>query len=143
MADPLKSKVAIVTGAGSGIGRAVQARNKIRQPLGLPLLTDADLVFANYDGKPYLPNSITHAWIKLTRRCGLPGRRLHDCRHSYATSLLKKNVHPSVVASQLGHASVKTTLDIYSHSVPQLQEPAATKFDDIVIGNSSLAESAR
>jgi len=113
-----------------------QAQNKIKQSLGLQLLTDNDLVFATYDGKPYLPNSITHAWIKLVRRCGLPGRRLHDCRHTYASLLLRQNVHPSVVANQLGHASVKTTLDIYSHSIPALQEQAAVKFDDIVLGAS-------
>jgi integrase len=47
-------------------------------------------------------------------------------------------VHPSIVANQLGHASVKTTLDIYSHSIPALQEAAAIKFDDIVIGKKSV-----
>jgi len=109
-----------------------------RQSIGLPPLTDDDFVFCTFnDGKPYLPNSITHAWIKLTRRCGLPGRRLHDCRHSYASLLLRQNVHPSVVANQLGHASVRTTLDIYSHSIPALQEVAAMKFDDIVIGKQA------
>ena len=103
----------------------------------MPLLTDDNFVFSTFDGKPFLPNSVTHAWIKLVRRCGLPGRRLHDCRHSYATLLLRQNVHPSIVANQLGHASVKTTLDIYSHSIPALQEAAAVKFDDIVIGKKS------
>jgi len=113
-------------------------QNKRRQGLGLPLLSDSDYVFGNFDGTPYVPGSITNAWTKLVNKCGLPGRRLHDCRHTYATLLLKKNVHPSVVAAQLGHASVSTTLDIYSHSVPALQELAATKFDDIMIGESSI-----
>jgi len=111
-----------------------KAQDVLRHSQGLPPLDDADLVFSNAFGKPYLPDSITHAWVKLTRRCGLPGLRLHDCRHTYATLLLKKNVHPSVVAAQLGHASVSTTLDIYSHFVPQLQEMAASEFDNIVMG---------
>jgi integrase len=76
----------------------------------------------------------THTWLKLTRRCGLPGWRLHDCRHSYASLLLRQNVHPSVVANQLVNASVKTTLDTNSHSIPALQEQASQKFDDIVMG---------
>ncbi len=114
-----------------------QKQNETRQSLGLPLLTDNDFVFATYDGKPYLPNSITHAWIKLTRRCGLPGIRLHDCRHTYATQLMSQNVHPSIVANQLGHASVRTTLDLYSHVSPALQATAAMKFDDIVIGTEN------
>lgn len=114
-----------------------QKQNETRQSLGLPLLTDNDFVFATYDGKPYLPNSITHAWIKLTRRCGLPRIRLHDCRHTYATQLMSQNVHPSIVANQLGHASVRTTLDLYSHVSPALQATAAMKFDDIVIGTEN------
>jgi integrase len=115
-----------------------ETTDRKRQSIGLPPLTDNDFVFCTFnDGNPYLPNSITHAWIKLTRRCGLPGKRLHDCRHSYASLLLRQNVHPSVVANQLGHASVRTTLDIYSHSIPALQEAAAMKFDDIVIGKQA------
>jgi hypothetical protein len=47
-------------------------------------------------------------------------------------------VHPSIVANQLGHASVKTTLDIYSHSVPGLLEAAAVKVDDVVIGKKPV-----
>ena len=95
-------------------------------------------MFSIFDGKPFFTNSVTHAWIKLIRGCGIPGRRLHNYRHSYATLLLRQNVHPSIVANQLGHASVKTTLDIYSHSVPGLLEAAAVKVDDVVIGKKPV-----
>jgi len=105
-----------------------------RKELKLPKLTDKDYVFCHWDGRPYLPSSITHAWVKLVRRCGLPGHSLHGCRHSYATLLLKQNVHPSVVANQLGHSSSRTTLDIYSHAIPRLQETAAKKFDELLLG---------
>ena len=118
-----------------------QKQNENRKRVGVRMLQDSDFIFSTLDGKPYLPNSITHAWIKLVRRCGLPGRRLHDCRHTYATLLLKQNVNSIIVSRQLGHASVKTTEDIYSHVIPQMQEQAATQFDDIVIGNISVRNS--
>ena len=38
-------------------------------------LTDNDLVFRHFDGKPLLPNTVTHAWINLVRRTGLKGIR--------------------------------------------------------------------
>ena len=38
-------------------------------------LTDNDLVFCHFDGKPLLPNTVTHAWINLVRRTGLKGIR--------------------------------------------------------------------
>lgn len=33
-------------------------------------LKDDDLVFSQVDGKPLLPNTVTHAWIKIVRRTG-------------------------------------------------------------------------
>jgi integrase len=93
-------------------------------------LTEDDLVFSNPDGKPLLPNTVTHAWIKLVRRIGLKNIRLHDARHSHASLMLKQGIHPKVVQERLGHASIQVTLDLYSHVVPGLQEAAAVRFDE-------------
>ncbi len=110
-----------------------EAQNKMRQTLDLPLVTDNDLVFSHWDGTPLLPNSVTHAWMKLVRRCGLKGIRLHDARHTHASLLLKQGVHPKIVQERLGHAGIAVTLDLYSHVAPGLQQVAANKFDDIVL----------
>jgi len=108
-------------------------QNKQRQGLGRPRVTDSDFVFSHWNGSPLLPNSVTHAWIKLTRRCGLDGIRLHDARHTHASLLLKQGVHPKIVQERLGHAGIAITLDLYSHVSPGLQQAAANKFDDIVL----------
>ena len=49
------------------------------------------------------------------RRANLPTVRFHDLRHSYASVLIAQRVHPKVISEQLGHASVKITIDRYSH----------------------------
>jgi len=105
----------------------------LRQSLEFPPLSDNDLAFSHYDGSPLLPNSVTHAWIKLVRRCGLRGIRLHDARHTHASLLLKQGVHPKIVQERLGHGSIQITIDTYSHVAPGLQQAAAKKFDDIVL----------
>ena len=105
----------------------------LKQSLGYAPPSDADLVFSHYDGSPLLPSSVTHAWIKLVRRCGLHGIRLHDARHTHASLLLKQGVHPKIVQERLGHGSIQITLDTYSHVAPGLQQAAAKKFDDIVL----------
>jgi integrase len=102
-----------------------------RAMLGIPL-TDNDLVFSQYDGKPLLPDSVTHAWIKLVRRAGLKPIRLHDTRHTMASLMLKQGVHPKIVQERLGHASIQITLDTYSHVAPGLQKAAAERFDELV-----------
>jgi len=104
----------------------------LRESLGFPSISDNDLVFSHYDGSPLLPNSVTHAWIKLVRRCGLHGVRLHDARHTHASLLLKQGVHPKIVQERLGHSSIQTTLDTYSHVAPGLQRAAVNKLDDFI-----------
>lgn len=99
-----------------------------RSILGLAL-ADNDLVFSNIEGKPLLPDTVSHAWMKVIKRAGLDGIRLHDARHSHASLLLKQGVHPKVVQERLGHATISTTLDLYSHVTPSLQQAAAEGFD--------------
>jgi integrase len=111
------------------------SQNILRESLGYAKLTETDLVFCQYDGKPFLPNTVTHNWIKLVRRAGLSGIRLHDARHTHATLMLKQGIHPKIVQERLGHSSIQITLDTYSHVAPGLQQAAANGFDDLVIGN--------
>ena len=91
---------------------------------------DDNLVFSQIDGSPLLPNTVTHAWIKLVRRAGIRAIRLHGARHTCASLMLKQGVHPKVVQERLGHTSIQITLDTYSHVAPGLQEVAAKRFDE-------------
>lgn len=97
-------------------------------------LKEDDLIFSEEPGKPLLPDTVSHAWVKLVRRVGLSGIRLHDARHSHASLMLKQGIHPKIVQERLGHASIQITLDTYSHVAPGLQEAAAKRFDDVVNG---------
>jgi integrase len=103
-----------------------------RAMLGIPLKDD-DLIFNDLEGKPLLPDTVSHAWAKLMKRTGLEGIRLHDARHSHASLMLKQGVHPKVVQERLGHATISTTLDLYSHVAPGLQQAAAEGFDKMVL----------
>jgi len=105
---------------------------ELRLSLGYTPPSDDALVFSHYDGSPLLLDTVTHAWIKLVRRCGLHGIRLHDARHTHASLMLKQGIHPKIVQERLGHGSIQITLDTYSHVAPGLQQAAANKFDDII-----------
>ncbi len=45
------------------------------------------------------------------------------------TNLLLAGVHPKIASERAGHASIATTMDMYSHAVPSLQEDAAMRID--------------
>ena len=45
------------------------------------------------------------------------------------TKLLAAGVHPKIVQERLGHASITTTLDLYSHVTNTMQADAAARLD--------------
>jgi integrase len=63
-----------------------------------------------------------------------PKYRLYDLRHTAATLLLHAGVHPKAVSERLGHSSIAFTLDVYSASLPDLQEEAAEKMEAMLGG---------
>jgi integrase len=66
----------------------------------------------------------------LLRQAGLPDIRFHDLRHTCATLLLTKGIHPKIVSEMLRHSSIAITLDTYSHVIPGLVEVAASAMED-------------
>jgi integrase len=66
----------------------------------------------------------------LLSQAGLPDIRFHDLRHTCATLLLTKGIHPKIVSEMLRHSSIAITLDTYSHVIPGLGEVAASAMED-------------
>jgi hypothetical protein len=81
---------------------------------------------------PLHPSSCDKAKKPLLRRAGLPNIRFHDLRHTCATLLLTKGVHPKMISEVLGHSSVSITLDTYSHVSPGLGGVAARAMEDVL-----------
>ena len=82
------------------------------------------------DGSLIDPDTITHAFADIITHTGLLHVRFHDLRHSHATMMMEQGVNPKIVSERLGHASVVTTLDAYSHVLPGIQKEAALKFEE-------------
>lgn len=55
--------------------------------------------------------------------------RMHDLRHTHVALLIGEGVHPAIIASRLGHTSVKTVLDVYGHLYEGLDRDAADALD--------------
>jgi len=89
-------------------------------------------VFATKNGTPWFPQNISAEFRRLLDKAGLRGVRLHDLRHTHATLMLLAGANPKVVQERLGHADVRTTLNIYSHVLPGIQRAAAQRVDEII-----------
>ena len=88
---------------------------------------DNDLVFPNHIGDPQAPETVSRVFRELVDKAGLPGIRLHDLRHGWATLALEAGIHPKVVQERLGHANIAITLGTYSHVAPALHDTAASQ----------------
>ncbi len=105
-----------------------QAEEKMR--IGA-LYRDEDLVFASEIGTALdAQNVVNRSFKPLLERAGLPSIRFHDLRHTCATLLLAKGVHPKFVQALLGHASIGITMDLYSHWAPAMGDQAAAAMED-------------
>jgi integrase len=54
-------------------------------------------------------------WQPLLSKAGLPHRKYHAPRHSYATWILDKGTDVGWVQAQLGHATIAQTVDTDAH----------------------------
>ncbi len=63
----------------------------------------------------------------LLERAGLAdnGFTFHSLRHTFATTLAAKGVHPSTAKKMLGHSDIRMTLAIYTHATEDMQDAAA------------------
>jgi integrase len=83
---------------------------------------------------------ISRRFARLLQRAGLPHVRFHDLRHTHASLMLQRGVHPKIVSERLGHASIGITLDTYSHVLPGLQAEAARELDSWLSSADAAAE---
>ena len=95
------------------------------------LYRDEGLIFASEVGTLINPTNLRQrSFASLLKRAGLPKIRFHDLRHTCATLLLSRNVHPKFVQELLGHANIAITLDTYSHVIPGMGDYAVRAMED-------------
>lgn len=95
---------------------------------------DLDLVFADEIGNVTLQSRVRWNFESVMRRAALPRIRFHDLRHTAATLLLGRGVHPKIVSEMLGHSTIAITLDLYSHVTPTMQREGAAMMDAVLGG---------
>jgi integrase len=88
------------------------------------------LVFpTTYGGLLRYPYFLEHIWQPLMAKAGLPYRKYHATRHSYATWLLSDGADLRWVQQQMGHATIGRTADTYGHVQPERHEAAVEALD--------------
>ena len=109
--------------------KKVQATEKLK--LG-ETYVDSGRVFTTSIGTPLLQRNIARKLERIAGKANIEHVNPHALRHTFATRLLERGVHPKVVQELLGHKDVTLTLNTYSHVMPDIKQAAARSMDGML-----------
>jgi integrase len=92
------------------------------------------LVFIAEDGTSFRPQTLSRAFLRLSRAHGLRVIRLHDLRHTANTLLKKLGVPARDRQLILGHADISTTQGIYEHDDMVSRRKNLEKIEELLLG---------
>lgn len=91
-----------------------------------------NLVICRKDGSPMTPNAVQYLFKEVLSANSLPDIRFHDLRHTNATLMLRNAIPAKIVSAMLGHSTVGMTLDIYSHTMTDMQDDAVSALEHML-----------
>lgn len=96
--------------------------------------SDKNLVFPNKEGNYFdVSNLVKRNFVPLLRKAKVSRVRWHDLRHTYASIMLSQNIPMKYVSNQMGHSSIKITMDRYSHILPETIDNYRNVMDGIFV----------
>ncbi len=92
--------------------------------LAKDMYNDQGLVFANPFGIYYDQRVFHDKYHQFLEKYDLPIIRFHDLRHTFATLLIESDISMKIVQELLGHSTITTSMDIYTHVSDEKKEQA-------------------
>src|SRR5438034_2446893 len=108
------------------------AAHVLRRQLLARKPNDGGLVFPSPRGEVLNDDNFRHRVFRpAVRRSRLAGLRFHDLRHTYAALMVAAGAHPKYLQAQMGHSSIRVTLDLYGHLFPDANRGVLDSLDAI------------
>lgn len=113
-----------------------------------------DFIFINRDGHVQNQGNPNKAIKRAIRDCNdevlekvgiesapvlLPDFSCHNLRHTFATRLCESGINLKVIQDVLGHADVKTTMNIYVDVTKEMKKKEIASFGSFMASVESLA----
>ncbi|NNJ31078.1 tyrosine-type recombinase/integrase [Lacrimispora defluvii] len=91
---------------------------------------------------PIDPRAFQKLYKKILIKTGVPDRKFHAIRHTFATRALELNVDIKTISDILGHSNVSITMNIYAHSLMEQKKIAIDRFNNMHIASMETGKYA-
>ena len=111
---------------------------------GQPAIAD-DPVFRSEAGTilDIRGNVVQRHFVPLLESAGLRRIRFHDLRHTFGSMLIGTGAPLTYVRDQMGHSSIKITVDIYGHLIPSADIKFMDRLEQAATGPHQSATQAQ
>ncbi len=88
-------------------------------------------VFCTEQALPLDGDNLRHrVFYRVLSKAEMRRIRFHDLRHTFASLLIQNGESLAYIKDQLGHSSIKITVDTYGHLIPGANRQAVDRLDD-------------
>ena len=101
--------------------------------IGFNALDTNQLVFSRLKDNKYIRfNQVTTIFREFCKKNDFDYIEVHGFRHTHCSLLFESGVPLEVVKQRLGHSTIKTTMDIYTHVTSNNHENSVKKFAEYI-----------
>ena len=93
--------------------------------------TENELLFPSETGTYIDAKNLRRSWERILNNAGVPKKKFHALRHTYATRLFENGTSILTVSRLLGHSSIKTT-EIYTHVLEDIKKEEVQCLNDML-----------
>jgi integrase len=127
--------------------RTVPMASVLRQYLASAKLSRVDrtgLIFSENGEKVFDDRKVALQAQACWQKHKVEPVTLHECRHTFASLMIRAGVNVKALSTYMGHASITITLDRYGHLLPGNENEAASLLDALLFGaDARLTQAAR
>lgn len=91
----------------------------------------SDFIFTTELGKYINSSNFRKSYKRILVAAGIPYKKFHALRHTFATKLFERNIPLKTVSELLGHSDISVTANIYTHVMPEQKTYASEKLNDL------------
>ena len=109
--------------------KRLQLENKLKGKIKNTM----NLLFFDKNEQPIAQDVLSKKFNKFLLKNNLEHIRFHDLRHSHVTLLINSKVPIKVISERVGHSNINTTLNIYAHTLKEMDSEASDKISQTLL----------